>query len=149
MHAQALESKSASSSVRVFLSFATNDAPLVDAFRDRITRQHPNIELLDHAVKDTYEEDWKRECARKIDQSEMLMCLVGPTTHRSQAVAWEIDHGMSLGKRIVAIHLGIAGVKVPEVLARYAIEPQRSLASIGFSSTAAPALEREANGPFG
>ena len=132
--------------MRVFLSFATQDAPLVEAFRKRIGQQHPGIELLDHAIKHSYEEDWKRECARKIDRSELLICLIGPTTHRSRAVAWEIDRGLSRGKRIVAVNLSAHGVKVPEVLARNAIEPQQSVDNIAFLSATAPALEREANG---
>ena len=149
MQAQVLESNAASRPVRAFLSFATEDKPLVEAFRNRIGMQHPGLELLDHAVKDSYEEDWKRECARKIDQSGVLICLVGATTHRSQAVAWEIDHGLSLGKRVVAINLTPDRVLVPEVLAHNAIEPQHSIAGSVLSSATAPALEREANGRSG
>ena len=121
---------------------------MVEAFRSRIGRQHPGVELLDHAVKDSYDEDWKRACATKIDRSELLICLVGATTHRSQAVAWEIHRGLSLGKRIVAVKLSTDGVRVPEVLARHAIQPRESIVGIDFSSAAAPALKREANDRF-
>ena len=127
MQAQIPESSAASRSLCAFLSFATEDAPLVKAFRDRIGRRHPDIELLDHAVKDSYEQDWKRACATKINRSELLICLVGATTHRSRAVAWEIDHGLALGKRIVAVNLTANGVRIPEVLARNAIEPQQNI----------------------
>ena len=47
MQAQVLESKAASPSRQVFLSFATDDAPLADAFRDRIVGEHPDFEILD------------------------------------------------------------------------------------------------------
>ena len=145
MHTQV--SESASRPMRAFLSFATEDKPLVEAFRRRLGHQQPEIEFLDHAVSDHYDEDWKRECARKIDRSELLICLVGATTHRSQAVAWEIHRGLSRGKRIVAVKLTTGGVRVPEVLARNAIEPQQSIAGIALSSETAPVFEREANGP--
>lgn len=148
MQAQVVESSTASRPVRAFLSYATADKPLVEAFRNRIARQHPDVELVDHAVKDTYEEDWKRGCATKIDGSELLICLVGATTHRSQAVTWEINRGLSLGKRIVAVELSADGVRVPKVLARHAIEPRESITGIVLSSAAAPAFEREANGRF-
>ncbi len=134
MRTQVLESQDASRSVRVFLSFATSDAPLVEAFRDHIAEQHPDIELLDHAVKNRYEQDWKRECARKIGRSDLLICLVGPATHRSQAVAWEIHHGLSLGKRVVAVNLTSEDVRVPEVLARNAIEPQHGIALLSLAT---------------
>ena len=146
MRAQIFEPNAASRPVRAFLSFTTEDKPLVEAFRIRIGLQHPDLELLDHAVKDSYEDDWQRECARKIDHSAVLICLVGATTHRSQAVAWEIDHGLSLGKRVVAVNLTPDRVRVPEVLTRNAIEPQYSTAGGILSLPAAPALERETNG---
>lgn len=136
MQAQVSESGTAPRHVTAFLSFATADRPLVDAFRSRIGRQHPGVELLDHAVKDSYEEGWKRACATKIDRSEVLICLVGATTHRSQAVAWEIHRGLSLGKRIVAVTLGTDGVRVPEILTRHAIHPRESIAGLDFSLAA-------------
>ena len=120
---------------------------MVGAFRDRIGRQHPDVELIDHAVNDGYEEDWKRVCAMKIDRAEMLICLVGTTTYRSEAVAWEINRGLSLGKRIVAYKLNADRVRIPEVLARHAIEPRESIDGI-VSSAAVPAPGREANGRF-
>ncbi|MCY3641485.1 MAG: TIR domain-containing protein [Gammaproteobacteria bacterium] len=149
MQAEALQSKLVSESVRAFLSFTTEDKPLVDAFRAQIGLQHPQVELLDHAVTDSYEEDWKRECARKIGRSAMLICLVGAKTHRSEAVAWEIDHGLSLGKRIVAVNLTAAGVRVPDVLVRNAIKPQQGIAGMALTSASAPVLEREAHGHSG
>ena len=60
-------------SLCAFLSFATKDAALVEVFRNRIGKQYPGVELLDHAVKDGYEEDWQEECARKIDRAEWLI----------------------------------------------------------------------------
>ena len=148
MQAQVFDSRTAPRPVRAFLSFTTADKPLVEAFRSRIGRQHPDVELLDHAVKDSYEDDWKRACATKIDRSELLICLVGPTTHQSQAVAWEIDRGLAFGKRVVAVNLTGEGVRVPEILARNAIEPQPSIWGIVLSSAATLALEREENGRF-
>ena len=147
MQAQALESNAACGSVRAFLSFATEDKPLVEEFRNWIGLHHSDLELLDHAVNDSYKEDWKRECARKIDQSTMLICLVGATTHQSQAVTWEIDHGLSLGKRVIAVKLTSETVPVPEILVRNAIEPHYGIASVVLSF--ASALEREANGRCG
>lgn len=149
MQAQVLESSTGLRPLRAFLSFTTADKPLVEAFRDRLGQQHPDVELLDHGVEGGYEEDWKLACAMKIDRSEMLICLIGATTHRSEAVTWEINRGLSLGKRIVAFKLNADGVRVPEVLLRHAIEPRESIAGIVSSSAAAPALEREANGRFG
>ena len=146
MQTRALEPDTACPPPSAFLSFATEDKPLVDALRIRLRQQHPGLELLDHAVKDGYEEDWRRECARKIDRATLLICLVGLTTHRSQAVAWEVDHGLSLGKHVVAVNLTAHVVTVPEVLARNAIEPQHSATKIILPPPAQPTSGGEVYG---
>lgn len=140
MQAQVVETNVASRPMCAFLSFATEDKPLVEAFRSRIALQYPNLELLDHAVKDSYEENWKRACAKKIDRSAVLICLVRATTHRSQTVAWEIDHGLALGKRVVALNLTADGVRIPEALVRNAIEPQKNITGIILAPAATPPL---------
>ena len=147
MQAKSQKSSAASRQLRAFLSFATADKLLVEALKPRIVQQHPDVELLDHAVNGSYEHDWKRECARKIDRSTVLVCLVGATTHRSRAIAWEIDHGLSLGKRVVAVNLTRdAAVPVPEVLVRNAIEPQHGVAAVFLSLADAETVEWERNG---
>lgn len=140
----ASESKAPSSPLRAFLSFATKDKVLVDEFRNEIELQQPNIELLDHAADENYEADWKYDCARKIHRSAVLICLVGASTHESEAVAWEIRRGLALGKRVVAVNLTRRPVRMPAILAQNAIEPLPSSGSL-ISSVAELAPPRSAN----
>ena len=123
METQATEPAAKPPPLRAFLSFAAEDKALASAFRNRIEQLHPDLELLDHAADENYEKNWKPHCAKKIDQSSVVICLVGASTHRSQAVAWEIDRGLSLGKHVVAVNLTRRAVPVPEILTRNAIEP--------------------------
>ena len=123
MQPQLLFSESNESRVRAFLSFATSDKSLVEEFRHQLRTRYANLELLDHAVIDHYDENWKLECARKIDRSSILICLIGKTTHTSEAVAWEIDRGLARGVRVVAVKLTERPVRVPNVLIRNSINP--------------------------
>lgn len=132
-----LNSELDASPTRVFLSFATKDKPSVDVFRERLKSQYENLSLLDHAVVDRYDENWKFECAAKIDQSLLLICLIGTTTHLSEAVAWEIDRALSRGKQVVAFNLTNRDVFLPEVLIQNSIEPMSSEAFHGTDSLAA------------
>ena len=116
-------SELADSRVYAFLSFVTNDKLLVDEFRDVLESRHPILELTDHAVKARYDKSWKLRCAEKIDRALILLCLVGATTHRSESVAWEIDRGLSRGKRVIAINLMDDQVHLPDILIRNAISP--------------------------
>ncbi len=123
MQTELLFSELGESPVRAFLSFATTDRPFVEEFRDQMMSRFTNLELLDHAVIDQYDKNWKLECAQKIDRSILLICLIGTSTHRSKAVAWEIDRGLSLGKRVMAFKLTERQVRLPELLIRNSIEP--------------------------
>ncbi len=118
-----------------FLSFATKDKALVDAFRRKLELRHPNVELLDHAVDNRYEENWKLDCDRKIQESALLICLIGDTTHQSNPVSWEIGRGLALGKRVVAVNLMDRPLRIPELLERNSIELLSSSASFLGEST--------------
>ena len=135
----ASQSKAPSPPLCAFLSFTTKDKVLVDGFRNEIEVQQPNIELLDHAADENYEVDWRHDCARKIHRSAVLICLVGASTHESEAVAWEIGRGLALGKRVVAVNLTRRPVRMPAILAQNAIEPLPSSGSlISFVAELAP-----------
>lgn len=123
MQTQLHSSELNESPVSAFLSFATPDRRLVEEFRGQLISRFANLELLDHAVTDQYDKNWKLECAQKIDRSILLICLIGTTTHKSKAVAWEIDRGLSHGKRVMAFKLTERQVCLPEVLTRNSIEP--------------------------
>ena len=123
MQSQLLFSELNDSPVQAFLSFATSDKSLVEDFKDQLMSRYANLELIDHAVIDHYDKNWKLECARKIDRSTILICLIGKTTHTSEAVAWEIDRGLSNGVHVVAVKLTERHVRIPNVLIRNSIDP--------------------------
>ena len=129
--------------LRAFLSFVTKDKLLVDDFKPKLASRYTNLALVDHSVQVRYDKNWKLECAEKIDQSAFLICLVGITTHRSKPVAWEIDHGLSLGKRVLAFKLVDHKVRMPAVLVRNSITPV-SLSAIDLTSTSAASGSKSA-----
>ena len=116
--------KGSERTVRAFLSFATEDAGAADEFRRLVQLQHPHVELVDHAVGDNYEPNWKARCEQKIRDAAILVCLLGPSTHRSAPVAWEIDRALTLGKRVIAVNPTEGVLQVPEILCRHSIEPR-------------------------
>ena len=111
--------------VRAFLSFTMNDGTLVASFKTTIKRQCPNLELLEHPVHRIYQADWKHPCERKIRKSSVIICLIGYSTHKSQAVAWEIAKGLALGKRILAVNLVEGAPPLPDILKTEGITPIR------------------------
>lgn len=49
-----------------------------------------DIAFYDYSVKDPFDSKWKTECKRRIGLTKGTIVLIGPTTHTSDAVLWEI-----------------------------------------------------------
>lgn len=109
--------------VRAFLSFTTKDGATAESLRENLEEKFPYLEILEHPVQETYEQDWQSHCEKKISQSEFVICLVGDSTHRSAAVNWELGTGLALGKDIVAIQVVDGAPLLPEILRANSIAP--------------------------
>lgn len=119
-----------------FLSFSMRDKVLVASFKAAITRRLPSLILLEHPVRDLYDESWQSHCGKKIDRSTMIICLIGESTYLSKAVAWEISRGVSLGKPVIAVDLIDDSPPLPEVLKKNSIAPIHGSNDITFSYAA-------------
>ena len=89
----------------VFLSFAMEDRNLVNLFRGQAKSSRSDIVFRDYSVKEPFERAWKTNAGRLIGMCSATICLVGPSTWRSDAVDWEIRKSAELGKRLLAVNL--------------------------------------------
>ncbi len=60
---------------------------------------------IDVSVDSTEAAPIRRAISRRINQSRILLCLVGEKTHRSGWVTWEINKAYELGVRIIAVKI--------------------------------------------
>ena len=89
----------------VFLSFAMEDRNLVNLFRGQAKSSRSDLVFRDYSVKEPFERAWKTNAGRLIGMCSATICLVGPSTWRSDAVDWEIRKSADLGKRLLAVNL--------------------------------------------
>lgn len=89
----------------VFLSFAMEDRDLVNLFRGQAKSSRSDLVFRDYSVKEPFERAWKTNAGRLIGMCSATICLVGPSTWRSDAVDWEIRKSADLGKRLLAVNL--------------------------------------------
>ena len=89
----------------VFLSFAMEDRNLVNLFRGQAKSSRSDLVFRDYSVKEPFERAWKTNAGRLIEMCSATICLVGPSTWRSDAVDWEIRKSAELGKRLLAVNL--------------------------------------------
>ena len=92
---------------RVFLSFASEDLAFVRGVR--LLARNPGIDLdfydesLRVAVNSTQAEYVKRVIRDKISRASVTVCFIGPATHLSPWVDWELEESLRCGNRIVAM----------------------------------------------
>lgn len=58
----------------------------------------------------------KRAISAKINNATYFLCIVGPKTHKSSWVAWEIDKAVELKKKIVAVKINSTNTSPSELL---------------------------------
>ena len=107
----------------VFLSFSTAHKPLVDMFRDQARDSRSALIFRDHSIKEPVQGAWKKHAERLIRESNVTICLVGESTWRSEPVNWEIRKSADLGKRILAVYLQSADVRIPSALIEIGVRP--------------------------
>ena len=108
---------------RVFLSFAMEDKPLVELFRGQARNRRCALTFRDYSIKEPVDGIWKYHAERLIRASTATLCLVGTSTWRSEPVDWEIRRSAQLDKRVLAVFLRAATVRVPSALHEIGVTP--------------------------
>ena len=75
---------------RAFISFEMEDKWARDFLVQHAKDKRNDIEFVDYSVQDAFDAAWKTNCKARIARTRGTIVLVGPTTHKSEAVLWEI-----------------------------------------------------------
>ncbi len=93
----------------VFLSFVEEDLELVKLFRGQARNKNSALSFDDYSVKVPYNSAdagyIRGKIREKIRSSSVLVCLVGPHTHKSTWVDWEIRTADELGRKIIGVRV--------------------------------------------
>lgn len=96
--------------MNLFISFDWDDRDQVNGFRSMLA--NPQINMLNHrdtSVKYDYSEDGnqaiKDAISNKINQSDLIVCLISQKTKNSKWVNWELEKVRWLDKPIIGIIL--------------------------------------------
>ena len=90
---------------RAFISFEMEDRWARDFLSQHGKDKNNDIEFFDYSVKEPFDSKWKTECAKRIGLTKGTIVLVGPTTHASEAVLWEISETTRQGHYIFGIQI--------------------------------------------
>ena len=90
---------------RAFISFEMEDKWARDFLSQHAKDKNNSIEFFDYSVKNAFERSWKTECKRRISMTNGTIVLIGKTTHKSEAVLWEIAESNRQGHYIFGIQI--------------------------------------------
>jgi hypothetical protein len=76
---------------RAFISFEMEDKWALDFLVQHAKDKRNDIEFIDYSVQDAFDSSWKTQCKERIQRTKGTIVMVGPTTHLSEAVLWEIE----------------------------------------------------------
>lgn len=113
---------------KVFLSFRGEDLDLVNLFRGQAKNENSDLDFLDYSLRAPFNSEnadyIRRGIRERIKQSSVSVILVGPNTHKSKWVDWEIRESLKLGKGVVAVRLkDDQSIKTPKALVENGIKP--------------------------
>jgi len=96
--------------------------------RDFLVRQaHDNrndIDFVDFSVQDPFDSGWKTKAKERIGQTTGTIVLIGPTTHRSEAVLWEVAETVRQGHPVFGVQTRReATYSIPRGLSRADVIP--------------------------
>ncbi len=63
------------------------------------------MEFRDYSVKEPFDEAWKRNCADRIGQTSVTICMISPDTASREAVNWELEESYRQGHQVVGVRI--------------------------------------------
>jgi hypothetical protein len=86
---------------RLFFSNRTVDQERVDQLQSTLRELLPNMPFDDVSKGVPFIDDWRTPASSILASCDALICVVGPETHKSQPIDWEIREAHRLGKPLV------------------------------------------------
>lgn len=90
---------------KVFISFDfENDKFLKDSLIGQSKLEHSPFEVHDYSLKEASKEnEWVEKARKKIEQVDLVIVMLGPSTHKAPGVLKEIAIAQSLKKKIIQL----------------------------------------------
>lgn len=90
---------------RAFISFEMEDSWARTFLVQNAKDGKNDVEFYDYSVQDAFDSKWKTECTKRIAMTKGTIVLIGETTHKSDAVLWEIKETKRQGHYIFGIQI--------------------------------------------
>ena len=94
----------------VFISFAFEDLDEVNLLRGQAKSEKSDIEFNDLSVREAFDSERaeyiRQKIRERINRCFAVIVYLSAATAASRWVRWEVEKGLELGKRVIAVHSG-------------------------------------------
>src|ERR1017187_9047650 len=94
----------------VFISFAFEDLDEVNLLRGQARNEKREIEFNDLSVREAFDSERaeyiRQKIRERINRCSAVIVYLSAATAASRWVRWEVEKGLELGKRVIAVHSG-------------------------------------------
>ena len=106
--------------INVFVSHYHEDEEIIGKMKDLLGDDYciRNYSVTSDKYNNAENEDYIKSMLRPlINQAGTFICLIGPNTHDSKWVNWEIEQALKMGKRIIGVYTwGAKDADIPPAL---------------------------------
>lgn len=88
---------------RVFISFHMDDLNYKKIIEHQAKSDKFQLEFANYSLQQPFDNSWKTQCAERINQCSVTMCLIGRETAYREAVIWELNKSYELGKAVFGV----------------------------------------------
>lgn len=110
---------------KVFISFAIEDKKYRDFLVSQAKNERSPFEFIDMSVKEPWpDQQWKRECRKRIMQCDCMIVLLSRNTWHSAGLRWEVKCGREERIKVIGMHIkkDDKGAIPPELAGKRIIE---------------------------
>jgi len=106
--------------INVFVSHYHEDEDNIKRMKDLLGDDYSirNYSVTSDKYNDAHNKEYIKSMLRPlINQASTFICLIGPNTHDSEWVNWEVEQALKQGKRIIGVYLwGAKDSDIPPAL---------------------------------
>ena len=105
---------------KVFISFSMQDKAQVELLRAQAANERYELEFIDNSLQQPVKgRDWHGPVGTKIEQSDVVIVMIGEDTHERPAVRWEVETAYKNDVPVIPVRIhGDENHKLPSPIRR-------------------------------
>lgn len=90
---------------RAIVSFHMEDQYAKKLFIHQAKDEKYNLDFVNYTKDEPFDSNWRAQWRERMNKSSTLIVMIGPETHKREAVNWEINTARAMGKKVIGVRI--------------------------------------------